>query len=75
MRDLKTRLEKLLADAADCELIGNLAADIRKRAAFKRLAEQYRDMAARIQAELAAAASDRPQQDSDRLKDSSTHPA
>jgi hypothetical protein len=52
MHDLKTQLEKLLADAADCELIGNLAADVSKRAAFKRLGEQYREMAARIAAEI-----------------------
>lgn len=54
MHDLQARLEKLIADAADCEIIGNLAADVAKRATFRRLAEQYREMAERIRAEIDA---------------------
>ena len=52
MQDLQDRWEKLLADAADCEIISNLAADHRKRAAFGRLASQYRAMAGAIQDEI-----------------------
>jgi hypothetical protein len=55
MQDLKARFEKLLADADDCELIGNLAADVRKRAAFARLASQYRAMAEAIREEIETA--------------------
>lgn len=53
MQDLKDRLDKLLADAADCELIGNLAHDISKRATFRRLAEQFHAMADEVRAEIA----------------------
>lgn len=54
MQDLQGRWEKLLADAADCEIISNLAADHRKRVAFSRLASQYRAMAEAIQEEIEA---------------------
>lgn len=53
MDDLKTRLDKLLADAEDCELIGRLANDIAKRATFRRLAEQFRAMAEELKATIA----------------------
>lgn len=53
MQDLKARLEKLLTDAADCELIGSLATDTAKRATFRRLAEQFRIMAEELKAEIA----------------------
>ena len=45
MQDLKIRLEKLLAAAADCDLIGNLVTDVAKRATFRRLAEEFWAMA------------------------------
>ena len=35
MDELKTRLEKLLADAEDCELISRLAEDVTKRAGLE----------------------------------------
>lgn len=54
MRDLEARFEKLLADAADCDLISSLAADMRKRAAFARLASQYKAMAEAIREEIEA---------------------
>lgn len=54
-QDLKARLEKLLADAADCDLIAGLAADVRKRATFRRMAEQFRTMAAELKSEIAKA--------------------
>ena len=44
MEDFKSTIEKLILDAADCEMIGNLATDVNKRAVFKRLAERYREM-------------------------------
>jgi len=50
MKDIKPRLEKLIADAAECDLIGTLAADPEKREAFRRLAQQYRTMADELQA-------------------------
>jgi hypothetical protein len=53
--ELKNRMEKLLADAADCDLIAGLAADIRKRATFRRMAEQFRTMATELKREIAAA--------------------
>ena len=53
MDELKTRLEKLLADAEDCELISRLAEDVTKRATFRRLAAQFRKMADEVKAEIA----------------------
>jgi len=53
MDELKARLEKLLADAEDCELIGRLAEDVAKRATFRRLAEQFRAMAEEVKATIA----------------------
>jgi hypothetical protein len=52
-QDLKARLEKLMADAADCDLIASLAADLKKRATFRRIAEQFRTMAAELRREIA----------------------
>jgi hypothetical protein len=57
--DLKTRMEKLIADAADCDLIAGLAADLRKRATFRRMAEQFRTMAAELKNEIALAEKER----------------
>ena len=48
MQDLKARLEKLLTEAAECDLIANLATDKEKQAVFRDLAEQNRAMAVRI---------------------------
>jgi hypothetical protein len=58
--DLKARMEKLIADAADCDLIAGLAADLRKRAAFRRMAEQFRTMAAELKSEIALAEREKP---------------
>src|SRR5689334_23345462 len=52
MQDFKSRYEKLLTDAADCELIGGLAVDQTKRASFRRLAEQLHDIAAQLKADM-----------------------
>ena len=50
----KAKLEKLLAEADDCELISQLATDARKRAFFAKLAVQLRAMARDIEAVIKA---------------------
>jgi hypothetical protein len=54
MKDLHDELNKLLADAEDCDLIANLATDLAKRATFRRLAAQFREMAEQLKADIAA---------------------
>jgi SepF-like predicted cell division protein (DUF552 family) len=54
MKDLKAELEKLLANAEDCELIARLATDKSKRDTFGRIANQLREMASQLQADIAA---------------------
>ena len=46
-------MEKLIADAAECDLIGNLATEADKRQAFRDLAAQYRKMAEAIRQVMA----------------------
>jgi hypothetical protein len=53
MKDLQAKLEKLLVEASECELIANLATDPAKRAAFERLARQYRVMIEELRATIA----------------------
>jgi hypothetical protein len=53
MKDLRDKLEKLRADAEDCDLIGRLATDKTKRETFKKLAIQFRSAAADIEAVIA----------------------
>ena len=53
MKDLQAKLERLLADAHDCDLIGNLATDHDKRATFRRMAAQFREMAEQLRADIA----------------------
>jgi len=60
MKDLEARLEKLRVDAAECELISNLATDHAKRALFARLSQQLLAMAAEVEAVIAARAKDGP---------------
>lgn len=45
MRDYQDRLDSLLKEATDCELIAQLATDRLKSANFYKLAQQYRQMA------------------------------
>jgi hypothetical protein len=52
VEDLKKRYEKVLADAAECDLIGSLAADKEKREMFRALAAQYRRMAEALKQEI-----------------------
>jgi hypothetical protein len=54
MQDLKTRYEKVLADAAECELIRDLATDTAKREMFGSLAQQYRQMAEALKREISS---------------------
>ena len=53
MKDLKAKLDKLLAEAEDCDLIGRLATDSDKRILFKKLAVDLRANASEIQAVIA----------------------
>jgi hypothetical protein len=55
MKELTKALEKLLADAEDCDLISKLATDPLKRDTFKRLADQLRLSAADIEKALSQA--------------------
>jgi hypothetical protein len=50
MEDLSARLERLLIEAEDCELIGKLATDLKKRELFQKLAVDLRGMARDVQA-------------------------
>jgi hypothetical protein len=54
MQDLSAKREKFLEEAADCELIGNLAHDAKKRETFRNLANQLKQMADEISAEIDA---------------------
>ena len=53
MEDLQTRMQQLTADAAECDLIANLATEKDKQEAFRNLAEQYRKMADAIRQVIA----------------------
>ena len=53
MDDLKARLEKLLTDAIECDLIADLATNKNKQDAFRSLAHQHRAMAEAIRQTLA----------------------
>jgi hypothetical protein len=50
MKDIQHRIERLLTDAEDCALISKLATDPAKRAAFQKLATNYRVMALELKA-------------------------
>jgi hypothetical protein len=60
MQDMKARLEKLRADAAECALIRDLATNPQKRALFTRLAERLSALASEVEAAIAAAPSGEP---------------
>lgn len=63
MPDLKLKLEQLFADAADCDMVGRLAADPDKRAQYRLNAEELRAVAERVRAQI----SQRPRNDADFL--------
>jgi hypothetical protein len=54
MKDLHAKLEQLVAEAQDCDLISNLATDQARQATFRRMAEQFRKMAEELRADIAA---------------------
>ncbi len=54
MKDIKQRIEKLRIDAEDCTLISRLATGPAKRETFRRLAEEYRNMAHELERQLAS---------------------
>ena len=53
MQDIKTHLEKLRVQIAECEIIRDLATDPKKRELFGRLAEHHRVLAAEIERAMA----------------------
>jgi hypothetical protein len=53
---LRVKVEKLLVEAEDCDLIGTLATDKQKRELFKKLATDLRSMARDIEAMIAGRA-------------------
>jgi hypothetical protein len=53
MQDHHAKLEKLLAEAEDCELIAKLATDVKKRAYFAKLAVQLKALARDVQQTMA----------------------
>ena len=54
MQDMKTHLEKLRKDAAECSLISDLATDPAKRELFTRLAAHLSVLAGEVEAAIAA---------------------
>jgi hypothetical protein len=53
MQDMAQHLEKLLRDAAECELISKLATDLEKRDLFRRLAEHLHMLAGEVERAMA----------------------
>ena len=51
---LKSKIEKLRIEAAECDLIGYLAEDGRKRDLFRKLATDLRSMATDLEATIPA---------------------
>jgi hypothetical protein len=54
MKGMQTHMEKLLADAEECALIGKLATDAQKRELFARLAAHLRVLAGEVERAIAA---------------------
>ena len=52
MGKLDNRIRRLLSDAADCDLIGNLAADGAKRTTFRKLAQEFRQIAEELKRDI-----------------------
>ena len=49
MQDMRTHLEKLRSDAAECSVISNLATDSKKRELFARLAAHLSALADEVE--------------------------
>lgn len=54
MEDLQARVEKLLAEAEHCALIGKFATDVRKRDLFNKLATDLRRVARDVEVVMAS---------------------
>ena len=52
MKDIQVHLAKLLAQAAECELIRDQATDPQKRELFDRLARHHRELAKQVEKEI-----------------------
>ena len=57
MKDMKTHLERLRVQMAECELIRDLATDNQKRELFDKLAQHFKALAAELERAIAARAS------------------
>lgn len=55
MKDMQAQLQKLIVEAAECELIATLATDRAKRDLFTRLAEHYGILASEVRRAIAEA--------------------
>ena len=53
MEDVRTQLEVLLKEAANCQLISDMATSAAKRELFAKLAEHHRVLAAELERALA----------------------
>ena len=53
MKDMQAQLEKLRTQAAECEMIRDLATDTQKRELFARLAAHFKVLAAEIERAIA----------------------
>jgi hypothetical protein len=49
---LDNRIRRLLSDAAECDLIGNLATDGARRTTFRRLAQEFRQIAEELKRDI-----------------------
>jgi hypothetical protein len=58
MHDLHAKLDKLLMEAEDCDIIGRLATDAKKRELFRKLASDLRSMVRDIEATIAVRKTD-----------------
>jgi hypothetical protein len=56
MIEMQAHLDKSCAQAAECELIRDLATDPQKRELFDRLARHHRELAKHIESEIARCA-------------------
>ncbi len=54
MKEMEEHLKKMLAQAAECELIRDLATDPQKRELFDRLAQHHRELARHVGLAIAA---------------------
>jgi len=52
MANLDNRIRRLLSDADDCDLIGNLASDAAKRRTFRKLAHEFRQIAEELKRDI-----------------------